>query len=764
MASAYKWRITNTKYAYLATPTSDVPVISGFTADEEVKIAQRVNGYSETTYSTQYNILKGIIAADPDGAKLTMLSYKYYYDIDETSCGFTNESIGPQGIQGLQGIQGIQGLQGNDGIGIDYIYTGTTANVASGFRVYIRLTNGVEYYFDVVNGQDGLPASIDYDRIVSAITALNIGEQISGATAEYLIEQLNRIYGREIVNIREILQAYSGIMSTLSADTGSVQAQVLYESGITRQLWEYYNTQYSSITQIYQEFNAYSGLVGQMVVYVDLVSSAVTDLESGYLAVSGMLYDYITRTDALTGDMSGLTMSYNALSNSFSQTIFNITQGGDSGNTYVELSQIYQSANCISAVTSNGNLSAGIMMAINGGFDGDESNDYLWVRSDGAITHDYEFDEMPRASVVYENKYVLYTGTDTDYFSSGMTYTSVSKSLIRIEASNIKFIGNTIEMGSESGIHSCFYADGSGYLCGNKIHWNEQGTFTIEDKAIINDCRITECNISACTIQDAVINGRFIQPWSKNTQAIWWGGDEYARTTNVSVPTNGSSGTDLSKTLMWDVTDDGRLVRVTNFDNEGGTMAEGELSLTVPANKDMYFFEDGIRKKEIILSREGVELLGYGSPHNSHGGVRDFYGYIVLNRFDVYTVGRYGRQAKTLCEGVLNYREDDMKYIYVCFDGGELTFERESEGLYIVKYPNDWQGSSIIRVAFPMVCGLGYIKNSTEVPCHATVIQSNGSQFKVAVSNGSELKDGSFLFRLTNMYDLGYSYIKRRGY
>lgn len=697
MASAYKWRITNTKYAYLATPTSDVPVISGFTADEEVKIAQRVNGYSETTYSTQYNILKGIIAADPDGAKLTMLSYKYYYDIDETSCGFTNESIGPQGIQGLQGIQGIQGLQGNDGIGIDYIYTGTTASVASGFRVYIRLTNGVEYYFDVVNGQDGLPASIDYDRIVSAITALNIGEQISGATAEYLIEQLSHIYGREIVNIREILQAYSGIMSTLSADTGSVQAQVLYESGVTRQLWEYYNTQYSSITQIYQEFNAYSGLVGQMVVYVDLVSSAVTDLESGYLAVSGMLYDYITRTDALTGDMSGLTRSYNALSNSFDQTIFNITQGGDSGNPYVELSQIYQSCNTISAVTTNSDgLAAGLILCIN-----EDTSEAL------------------------------------------------------ITAQKLKLLGEDIKLGSivddAEHYHSEFFADGSGYLCNNKIHWDLDGVFTIENRAIIDDCIIKTCDIDRCEITNAtirtaditdcevydiVVKGSFRSPFSV-VESSW-----QTKITDNVVMISSTNGWITNYSLPWDVSQSGRRITIVNY-RWNDQIAEGWAGIDAPQGYN--FYEDGVAKDTLNLSRQAVELLGYGTSTR-------FYGWIVLNRIDIASRHGYGHNLKWLASGTVIGTSSSASFLkYVTYDGTNLTVSREGQGVYKISWDNDTWFREDADV-FAIITGYGKIWEGDNA-IGADLYEKKTSHIIVYTSDDASNNDGSFMFFLSNLND-----------
>ena len=109
MASAYKWRVSGNTYAYLVNKNGTAPIITdGYTIDDEVKVANIVNGYDGSTYATKYQALKSAMASNPDTANITMLSYKYYFDVDDSVCGFSQEGVGPQGLRGETGEQGEQ--------------------------------------------------------------------------------------------------------------------------------------------------------------------------------------------------------------------------------------------------------------------------------------------------------------------------------------------------------------------------------------------------------------------------------------------------------------------------------------------------------------------------------------------------------------------------------------------------------------------------------------------------------------------------------
>ena len=104
-----------------------------------------------------------------------------------------------------------------------------------------------------------------------------------------------------------------------------------------------------------------------------------------------------------------------------------------------------------------------------------------------------------------------------------------------------------------------------------------------------------------------------------------------------------SSGDISIYNLLWDISQSGRRVTLTNYYWNGQySISASGAQITAP--NGCYFFEDGIRKTTISLSREAVELLGYGDNTT-------FYGWIVLNRIDLGTTKRYGHQMKMLAWG-----------------------------------------------------------------------------------------------------------------
>ena len=103
------------------------------------------------------------------------------------------------------------------------------------------------------------------------------------------------------------------------------------------------------------------------------------------------------------------------------------------------------------------------------------------------------------------------------------------------------------------------------------------------------------------------------------------------------------SGSASSYSLPWTTDQSGRKVVVTNYYWNGNySTATGYAELTAPTGK--YFYEDGVQKSTLKLSREAVELLGYGDTSS-------FYGWIVLKRIDLGTNKRYGHQMKMLAVG-----------------------------------------------------------------------------------------------------------------
>ena len=57
MASAYKWRITNTKYAFITDETGGEPFITdNVSSIDESEISLKTNQLNEANYSSKYNL------------------------------------------------------------------------------------------------------------------------------------------------------------------------------------------------------------------------------------------------------------------------------------------------------------------------------------------------------------------------------------------------------------------------------------------------------------------------------------------------------------------------------------------------------------------------------------------------------------------------------------------------------------------------------------------------------------------------------------
>ena len=477
MTSAYKWRITGSKFAYLTTPSGGEPFIGSYTVDDEEKIATLVNTTfsGETAYATQYEKVKVAVAADPDGKNITMLSYKYYYNIDDANCGFSQEAIGPQGEQGIQGIQGIQGEKGDEGNGIKEVVVSSITDTVQ--RIIISFTDGrPNVYFDVQNGMNGIAAEIDYNRILSGITYLDISGQTLSGLSEYVLEQLKGLYDSKIDSINDELADAKSTLEQLTGNVGGIDNQVNTLSGITVDIYNYYDKELSAVTIIQNTVNAVSGMVSNDMEYIDVLNSAVTELGRGMLAVSGLVYDYVYRTDELENAMTGYTESFNALYGEYVRTVSQLTHSGDT--EVVTLSQIRQRADTISAFTENSSgLSAGLIIAINE----QENIGEVKIKAD-KITMDGDLiaQAITGTSLTIGSGVSHLNGDGSGSLANGNIYWSsegdmtINGSVIANAASGV-----TMKFGGANGTPSAvFNADGSGYLANGHILWDNLGTTT----------------------------------------------------------------------------------------------------------------------------------------------------------------------------------------------------------------------------------------------------------------------------------------------
>ena len=210
---------------------------------------------------------------------------------------------------------------------------------------------------------------------------------------------------------------------------------------------------------------------------------------------------------------------------------------------------------------------------------------------------------------------------------------------------------------------------------------------------------------------------------------------------NVAMLSSGGGWLD-AYSMPWDVSQNGRRLTIVNY-KWGSTMAQGQAAISAPNGK--YFFEDGIKKRELKVSREIVEMIGYGTT-------TEFYGWIVLNRIDLMTNQKYGHCLKALAFGTVSGGNSSSSTSITSntFDGSKLTVSRQSEGLYRVYFPSMWfTYTSNCRV---ILTGRGVCYGASS-PVKATMHSLGNGYFDVVVSDDATRNDGSFDFIIYNGSD-----------
>ena len=210
------------------------------------------------------------------------------------------------------------------------------------------------------------------------------------------------------------------------------------------------------------------------------------------------------------------------------------------------------------------------------------------------------------------------------------------------------------------------------------------------------------------------------------------------------------SGSASSYSLPWTTDQSGRKVVVTNYYWNGNySTATGYAELTAPTGK--YFYEDGVQKSTLKLSREAVELLGYGDTNS-------FYGWIVLKRIDLGTNKRYGHQMKMLAVGRVTSKMNSATISYHSFDGTTLTVTKVANevGKYVISWNNaNW----FANANSPFIIATGYGKtlaNDTEfndTAVFANVAEQTTTSVTIWTADDASRNNGSFNFFIMNFDD-----------
>lgn len=276
-------------------------------------------------------------------------------------------------------------------------------------------------------------------------------------------------------------------------------------------------------------------------------------------------------------------------------------------------------------------------------------------------------------------------------------------------------------------------------LCGGNATFDENGNTTIANLNATSGKFTGEVNATKGKFTDVEVNGSMRSAFTAPS-----GIGNVDVNDCISLISNGVGSVVDKYSLPWGAKQSGRRISIVNWKWDGLT-STGFASIKAPTGQ--YFFEDGIQKSELKLSRQAVELLGYGTSG-------EFYGWIVLRRENIMTAYQYGKCQRVLFWGSVRCSSaSSFSLTQVWYDGNEnrAKLSRVNEGLYEISLPSDYISDASKLLV--MVTGFGYVAGSDKYPCKATVVNKTSSSFQVAVSDDFTMNDGNFDFFVANLGD-----------
>ena len=466
----YKWRIGNCKNAYLTDRNGGDPFITVDIVDEE-KISLVVKDFTEEEYKSKYELMCNIIAEDPDGKNMVMLDYKYYYNIDETSCGL------PQ-----YGGDIYTGEQGPIGVGIKYMTTipGTTYTI---LRIY--LTDGTFYDVKIPNGKNGINGSDGSDgsngenrNVIFELETQK--EEIDKIREEILTAARNELEEKLKLS-QDSLDEFAMQLSGLTHSMGSATTHVDNVIGLEEKVNQYINHSAMTKTQFDNIINPYSGFMETVGSRVDSLSSSVTYYGNKIDLANSELKEAMSYYDQTANQLNEYWRKYDAVNNKLETVVAELT-----GNSTLSLSEIYQTAKEVGLMVTgdktdvNGNpIMASIIAQIN-----DTGSTIALNATKIYMLGETVASALTTIDLDINGGYSHFSADGSGWIANhGIEWDKSGNMTIKGQLS----IGTVIDelgeeditLGKHTEARTIFAKDGSGSLAGGNIYWDKYGMLTI---------------------------------------------------------------------------------------------------------------------------------------------------------------------------------------------------------------------------------------------------------------------------------------------
>lgn len=466
----YKWRIGNCKNAYLTDRNGGDPFITVDIVDEE-KISLVVKDFTEEEYKSKYELMCNIIAEDPDGKNMVMLDYKYYYNIDETSCGLSQ-----------YGGDIYTGEQGPIGVGIKYMTTipGTTYTI---LRIY--LTDGTFYDVKIPNGKNGINGSDGSDgsngenrNVIFELETQK--EEIDKIREEILTAARNELEEKLKLS-QNSLDEFAMQLSGLTHSMGSATTHVDNVIGLEEKVNQYINHSAMTKTQFDNIINPYSGFMETVGSRVDLLSSSVTYYGNKIDLANSELKEAMSYYDQTANQLNEYWRKYDAVNNKLETVVAELT-----GNSTLSLSEIYQTAKEVGLMVTgdktdvNGNpIMASIIAQIN-----DTGSTIALNATKIYMLGETVASALTTIDLDINGGYSHFSADGSGWIANhGIEWDKSGNMTIKGQLS----IGTVIDelgeeditLGKHTEARTIFAKDGSGSLAGGNIYWDKYGMLTI---------------------------------------------------------------------------------------------------------------------------------------------------------------------------------------------------------------------------------------------------------------------------------------------
>lgn len=209
--------------------------------------------------------------------------------------------------------------------------------------------------------------------------------------------------------------------------------------------------------------------------------------------------------------------------------------------------------------------------------------------------------------------------------------------------------------------------------------------------------------------------------------------------------------------LLWDSSQNGRLIRVANIYSLLDRAPAATAIFTAP--KRQCFFENGLMKDTLYIGpSQIVELLGIGDIN--YGGKHIIGGWVVMNRINLLndnqfrTNNVYGNKLGIILmgtsENIFAFDSVDTNIMYERTSDKRFKFEKTGNGVWELKYPSEWVDNKYMwsnyELAIQVTC--------TAPGCYATSYLGFESLKITTYKGTSPTYDTSFYFEVKNMLEM----------